>query len=181
MKLNLANRVLLGTLALLVSMPLAANAQADEPTGEPTKESSGSFVCVADDSGTPTTVFQTDGENEGPIIIWKTKFFGTKYNPKQRCKIVSKKLNDAVASAKGLENLFLTHGPVNKLTVICYTESETGKCNSKNMLFTLSRELAKNPPAVLELIERHAMGETDVPPIDNNTPQKYVNLGVFKK
>jgi hypothetical protein len=176
MNLNLANRVLLGTLALLVSMPLVANAGLKE-----LEESEGTFVCASDDSGTPITVFQTDGENGAPFIVWKTKFFGTKYNPKQRCKMVSKKLNDAVERAGGLENVSLTHGEVNRLTVICYVEEGASKCNSKNMLFTLSPKLAKNPQEVLEQIERFAMGESDVPPVENNRPQKFVNLGLFKK
>ncbi|MHC5826586.1 MAG: hypothetical protein ACYT04_64660, partial [Nostoc sp.] len=66
MKLNSTNRVVVGTLALLVSclsMPFAANAQTEDKPETQTEESSGSFVCAADDSGTPITVFKTGEEN----------------------------------------------------------------------------------------------------------------------
>jgi hypothetical protein len=125
------------------------------------------------------TVAQKGTKQSTPLIVWKTTYFGDDYPPDQRCKEVSGKLAKAVADNKGsLQNLKLTHGIVNKSTVICYVKG-TGKCDGTNQLFTLKPENAPRAAAIIKDIGRFAAGQANVAPLveaGSNT-QEYADLG----
>jgi hypothetical protein len=116
------------------------------------------FQCIPDGNNWQTIAQR--GNYQGTLLTWKTPEFGDKFTPQERCQIVSKKLTTTVLENGGrLGNLTLTYGPVNDLTVICVVPENEGKCNDKNMLFTLSQKNAQNPSKVLADITDFTQGE----------------------
>lgn len=84
----------------------------------------------------PTTLIATSARREPVAFIqWKSKAFGKKFTPKNRCAIVSPKLQQAWQN-KRLN--YLTAGTnSNNQGIICGSSSKT-QCNDSNMLFTLN-------------------------------------------
>lgn len=165
----LAATLVLAAIPLTASNTLAQESPGDEGT---TSEDALSFVC-ATAKGRPATLIQR-GDNSAPMVIWNTKKFGGSWNPKQRCKTVTSRLNNLLASSP---EAAITSGELNGLPVVCAISDESEECNSKNLLFTLLR--GKNADTVVEQIEGLIAGQADVPPIDNNTakpPRRVVKL-----
>lgn len=173
MKFNFVTGVLVTALAL-TAVPLTAIAQEEDPgmaDDAPTV-----FACETNAEGNPITVAKKGGDTTPPLIVWETTYFGPDYTPENRCGIVSEKLTEAVANNGGsLANLNLTHGPVNRQTVICWVQGQ-GRCNAQNMLFTLRPANAKKAPAIVQQLQNFALGQADVPPVAERTPQRYANL-----
>jgi hypothetical protein len=178
MKFNFAACVLVTAFAL-TSVPLTAIAQeedTDEMAPETADSTSTVFVCDNNSDGNPITVAKKGDQTTPPLIVWETTYFGPDYTPENRCNIVSKKLTQAVANNGGeLAGLNLTHGRVNNQTVICWVKGK-GRCNAQNMLFTLRPANAQKAPAIVQQIEKFALGEAAIPPVAESTPQRYANL-----
>jgi len=93
------------------------------------------FSCVSQGKGNVATVGQRPGGQPIPVIIWTSqasKYFGDKYNPQERCQIVTKKLGQAVANSGGsLKDVVLMTGRSDKNTVICVISANDTGCNKK--------------------------------------------------
>jgi hypothetical protein len=110
------------------------------------------FACILQDE-TYVTVARRGNIQTAPMIMWKETSFGGNYTPESRCKIVSKRLTNAVAKSGTLANLTMNHGVINSIPVICYITSKGDKCNAKNVLFSLKpSERAQAPKILAELL-----------------------------
>ncbi|MCL1472208.1 COP23 domain-containing protein [Argonema antarcticum] len=178
MKFNFVAGVLVTALAL-TAVPLTVIAQEEDPGMEEPGTADDAptvFACETNAEGNPTTVAKKGGDTTPPLIVWETTYFGQNYTPENRCGIVSEKLTAAVADNGGsLAGLQLTHGLVNRQTVICWVKGQ-GRCNAQNMLFTLRPANAKKAPAIVQQLQNFALGQADVPPVAERTPQRYANL-----
>jgi hypothetical protein len=93
------------------------------------------------------------GDREATMLTWSYGGFGKEYTPAKRCQIVSARLQKAANINGGtFKDIQLASGPLNNQTVICALQSRDKACNSKNLLFTLKPENAKNPEAIIEQI-----------------------------
>ena len=101
------------------------------------------FRCIPFNN-TYATVAIAHGKQTKPLIIYT--YATTRYTRKDRCDVVSARLNVAVANNGGrLSNLLLTTGTVNNSNVICYVNDILGfrsSCDSQNMLVTLPPRVA---------------------------------------
>ena len=128
------------------------------PSTEPSQEANTGtqFTCVPQNDGSVATVGQRPGGQAIPLIIWtaaSAKYFGEKFTPQDRCKIVTPKLNQAVAESGGrLKDVVLMTGRIKKNTVICVISSKDTGCNGRNTLFTLKPENAKQADKILAQI-----------------------------
>jgi Circadian oscillating protein COP23 len=110
------------------------------------------FVCILQDE-TYVTVARRGNIQTAPMITWKDTSFGGNYTPAYRCKMVSKRLAEAVSNSGTLANLNMNHGIVNSVPVICYITRKGDKCNAKNILFSLKpSERAQAPKILAELL-----------------------------
>lgn len=109
------------------------------------------FRCVNQDRGF-ATIAQRGDRTTPPLIIWNTTL--GKYNPKERCYMVSQRLTKVVGDNGGkLENMQLTTGTVNNQPVICAVNNGELGCNRHNVLFTLRPENAKKPNQVVATLK----------------------------
>jgi Circadian oscillating protein COP23 len=93
------------------------------------------------------------GDREAVMLSWSYGGFGKEYTPAKRCQIVSARLQKAANSNGGtFRDMQLASGALNNQTVICALRSKDRACSSKNLLFTLKPENAKNPEAIIEQI-----------------------------
>jgi hypothetical protein len=93
------------------------------------------------------------GDREAVMLSWSYGGFGKEYTPAKRCQIVSARLQKAANINGGtFKDIQLATGPLNNQTVICALQSRDRACSSKNILFTLKPENAKNPEAIIEQI-----------------------------
>ncbi|MEA5497548.1 COP23 domain-containing protein [Limnoraphis robusta] len=135
------------------------------------------FYCVQNNSSGGWATVARRGENvTPPIITWNTYYFGSEYTPEKRCNFVSNKLTSVVAANGGsLQDLLLTIGPVNGLTVVCYVNEGQEACNSYNMLFTLKPENARRAGEVLAQILNFSVTGTGSP-VQEQNGRPYVRL-----
>ncbi|MBD2625236.1 COP23 domain-containing protein [Trichormus variabilis] len=101
----------------------------------------GPFSCRESDN---TTVV-----NGNVVVKWYSKEFAESgYTPRVRCLMVSERFN--YFRSRGQLN-YITAGIVNELPVVC-AASPGGSCNSKNVLFNLSRRNSRNLASVLQTL-----------------------------
>jgi hypothetical protein len=87
------------------------------------------------------------------MILWNRTDLGGEMTPKDRCQIVTERINKKVGQNGGnLDNLLFTVGPVNDKQVVCLIDTTEGGCSNTNIIFTLSPENAKNPGKVLKAL-----------------------------
>lgn len=112
-----------------------------------------SFLCVTQGSGYATIVQRGSNTIPLPMILWNRTDLGGEMTPKERCQIVTERINKKVSQSGGnLDNLLFTVGPVNEQQVVCLIDTTEGGCSDKNIIFTLSPENAKNPGKVLKAL-----------------------------
>jgi hypothetical protein len=107
-----------------------------------------------------TTLVQK-GDRQAVMVSWSYDGFGKEFSPEKRCQMVSERLQQ-VANQNGgtFRDLQLASGTVNSQPVVCALQSNSKKCNSKNILFTLKPENARNPDAVIQKIFTFAQDGT---------------------
>ena len=172
MKHQLKTAILTAILSLSSILALDITAQALPPVDTTVENSNSSavpdtdlseetdtgtqFTCVPKNDGSVVTVGQRPGGQPIPLIIWTAaslKYFGEKYTPQVRCKIVTQKLTDAVAESGGrLKDVVLMTGRIKKNTVICVVSAKDTGCNGRNTLFTMKPENAKQADKILAQI-----------------------------
>lgn len=112
-----------------------------------------SFLCVNQGSGFATIVQRGSATIPLPMILWNRTDLGGEMTPKERCQIVTERINKKVGQSGGnLDNLLFTVGPVNDKQVVCLIDTTEGGCSNTNIIFTLSPENAKNPGKVLKAL-----------------------------
>jgi hypothetical protein len=86
-----------------------------------------------------------------PILLWASQEFSKSgYTPERRCKEVTRRLSTAIAEVGGNPaDLRLTMGKINNLSVLCYVNQTEISCNSRNVLFTLSKRNQANPSRIM--------------------------------
>jgi Circadian oscillating protein COP23 len=123
------------------------------------------------------------GDRQAVMLSWNYDGFGREYTPEKRCQIVSERLQQAAERNGGtFKDLQLASGIVNSQTVICAL-SFHGKCNRKNMLFTLKPENARNPESVIQKMLVFAQdGSAYInESATNSRPQITNNLGMWEQ
>ena len=144
------------------------------------------FSCLPQ-GGNYATVGQRGGGQGIPLIVWTAQgsnYFGGSYTPQNRCNMVSQRLNTAVSANGGrLQNLLLTHGIVNRETVICAIGTTgANSCNANNMLFTLKPENANRAGQILgQLLQISRVGASAGVIYETGLNQTYVDLGEWEK
>lgn len=101
----------------------------------PAHSQGSTFSCDLS-SGTPATVVQSPEHGTVKIIEWKTTEFGSEFDPKSRCEIVSEKFQK-YAKAGTLK--YFTTGSVDGAPIICAVASQNSPCNADSMLYTLKK------------------------------------------
>ena len=129
-----------------------------------------------------TTVVQK-GDRQAIMVTWKYNGFGKDFSPEKRCQIVSERLQQAANSNGGtFKDLQIASGIVNSQPVICALQSNSNKCNRKNLLFTLNPENARNPDAVIQRMFSFAQdGTSSINESASNRPKIDVNLGDWEQ
>ena len=172
MKNQLKTAILTATLAVSSILALGTTVQA-LPAVDTTVENSNSstmpdtdlseetdtgtqFICVPQGDGNVATVGQRPGGEPIPIIVWtaaSAKYFGEKFTPQGRCKIVTERLTDAIVESGGsLKDVVLMNGKVGNKTVICVVSINDTGCDGSNTLFTLNPKNAEKADDVLAQI-----------------------------
>ena len=172
MKNQLKTAILTATLAVSSILALGTTVQA-LPAVDTTVENSNSstmpdtdlseetdtgtqFICVPQGDGNVATVGQRPGGEPIPIIVWtaaSAKYFGEKFTPQGRCKIVTERLTDAIVESGGsLKDVVLMNGKVGNKTVICVVSIKDTGCDGSNTLFTLNPKNAEKADEVLAQI-----------------------------
>ncbi|MEB3830008.1 COP23 domain-containing protein [Phormidium sp. CCY1219] len=140
MKFKSIATALLGAVAACSTMAFKAEAQ------------SVSFACE-NIGGEWRTYADVNGQMaNSPMIRWTTTLGGGQWDPARRCQTVTRKLNWEVRRNGGtMDGLFWNVGLVNNSLAVCFGNVRTGRrsCNSRNMLFTLKPENARDAGTVL--------------------------------
>ena len=140
-------------LGVLVTSKTSLPAEADADVVSPS--TGDDFECIPPNSG--ETRFATKPippsttQIAPPLLIWESpEFSDSGYTPERRCKEVTSRLKAAVADVGGNPaNLQLTIGTVNELSVICHVNQLEESCNSRNVIFTLSKKNRAKPAHVM--------------------------------
>ena len=181
MKLKLAVKTLLATLALSAALPLAAVAESTSASMKQysSRSNSTQFRCVTTLGGDPATVAARGSMQSNPLFIWQTDYFGDNYTPEDRCQIVSERFNKAIQFNNGtLQGLLLTNGYVNRQAVLCVVRFYGDECTDRNMLITLKPENANMAASIVRRIEAFSTGDGEVPPVyeSGGSDQYYADL-----
>ncbi len=139
------------------------------------------FQCVNNttNGGYSTIAIKSNGTRTAPLMNWKrTDFSPSGYTPDKRCLTVTNRLNGAVSQNNGLlNNLSLTSGKINNLTVVCYISQSNPGCSEGNTLFTISPTSPNfnNPGKVIQdLVNFSQTGSGTA--IEETGGRSYVNL-----
>jgi Circadian oscillating protein COP23 len=130
-----------------------------------------------------TTIVQK-GDRQAIMLTWNYNGFGRDFTPEKRCQIVSERLQQAANINGGtFKDLQIATGTVNSQAVICALQSNSNKCTSKNLLFTLNPENARNPDAVIQRMFSFAQdGSSSINESASNRPSKVdPNLGNWEQ
>lgn len=132
----------------------ASNPSNSQPTNSSAISSSNNskamFSCVESGAGYATVTQRGNATIPQPMITWTRTDLGPELTPERRCQIVTQRINEVVDRNGGtLDNLVFTVGPVQRQLVVCLVDNMSSSCSSNNMLFTLSRENARNPEEVV--------------------------------
>lgn len=123
------------------------------------------------------------GFSTAPLITFERTYFEPSgYTPERRCHEVTQRLNEAVNYTGYPDELWLTSGKVNRLTVICYVRGTDTGCNQQNVLLTISKTSPNfnNPTQALrDLINFAATGTGSA--IAEQEGQVYANMGELIK
>jgi hypothetical protein len=145
------------------------SALSTEPTVEGTTSSPvDTFECTAIENEKNGVRFATIPSRpdsptpDPPILLWASQEFSKSgYTPERRCKEVTRRLSTAIAEVGGKPaDLRLTMGKINNLSVLCYVNQTEISCNSRNVLFTLSkRNQADSSRIMAEMLKFSVTGE----------------------
>jgi Circadian oscillating protein COP23 len=130
-----------------------------------------------------TTVVQK-GDRQATMLTWNYSGFGRDFTPEKRCQIVSERLQQAANINGGtFKDLQIATGTMNSQAVICALQSDSNKCDRKNLLFTLNPENARNPDAVIQKMFSFATdGSSSINESATNRPAKVdANLGNWEQ
>jgi Circadian oscillating protein COP23 len=107
-------------------------------------------------------VSHDSSKKSSPLFAWEsTDFIDAGYSPERRCQEVTNKLKAIISNVEGeTSKLRFMIGTVNQLLVLCHMNQFDESCNSKNMIFTLSKKNRANPANVMaSMIQFSALGE----------------------
>jgi hypothetical protein len=169
MKISLSVSMVATTLALLGTAVLGSTVQA-VPSTTPTE-----FGCGYE-AGIWTTFVTRGRSTPVRLIQWRTEIGG--YTPKERCELISERLNQVVEDNGGkLYGIRMKTGYMQGYPVICYITNRTSPfCDAKNHLMNLPK--GSNP----ELELRRLFSLADAPyasgtPVQNSAQDYEVNFG----
>ena len=113
------------------------------------------------------------------MITWNSTAFGPDFTPHQRCKIVSQRLTQAVATHGGkVANLWMTYGTVDSSPVICYVNDPMHEyCNSQNLLLTLNQSDRGKEAQILQQLVTFGKNGTG-PTLIRAGTRTMINLGM---
>jgi Circadian oscillating protein COP23 len=195
MKLTTINEFLLiGTMAIVVplstqfvtaQLPPIVNNQAEltvEPLSSAPREPDIANVGLRVSCQNLTTVVQK-GDRQATMLTWNYNGFGREFTPEKRCQIVSERLQQAANLNGGtFKDLQIASGTVNSQAVICALQTNSNKCNRKNLLFTLNPENARNPDAVIQRMFSFAQdGSSSINESASTKPRVDLNLGNWEQ
>lgn len=123
------------------------------------------------------------GDRSAVMIDWNYAGFGRDYTPAKRCQIVSARLQQAANLNGGtFKELQLASGILNAQTIICALQANQQSCTSRNILFTLKPENARNPELVVQKIFTFAQdGSSSLDESASSKGQVDLNLGKWEQ
>jgi Circadian oscillating protein COP23 len=176
MKSSILTALCLLTTLIAGTIPTISIAQpADENSSGTVQFSCGRATDPSSRKVIPATIATVAGNPESTVLImWKSEFFGNKYNPQERCSIVSRKIDQAFQ--EGRTHIGSGMDKTNGLGIICGIANRDQPCDQTNMILTLkSYQSANETIDRLGEILQGKIGE----PIYQNIYGKRVNLGLL--
>ncbi len=157
---NFGTRLLAVALAASSVLAMSQQGFSQTPTSNTSKTT---FHCIRNGSGY-ATVARRGKDQTGAIITWNDTSFGSKFTPKERCKIVGQRFNKAVSeSGYSLGLLKLTHGTIRSNPVICYIGNTTETCNDKNLILTLNPSERGQERQIIDQLKQFSVKGTGTP------------------
>ncbi|MBW4671345.1 MAG: COP23 domain-containing protein [Cyanomargarita calcarea GSE-NOS-MK-12-04C] len=148
--------------ALAISSVLAMSEQGFSQTQQSSSQKT-TFHCIRNGSGYATIARRKDQQTD-PMITWNDTSFGSKFTPKERCRIVGKRLNAAIAqSGYSLSTLKLTHGMLRSNPVICYANNYRKKCDDTNLILTLNQSERGQEQQIIDQLKNFSVAGTGTP------------------
>jgi hypothetical protein len=147
-------------------------------TSQPAVANKTTFQCIGAGGGYATIAVSASGKKTEPLITWNSAAFeGSGWTPQRRCDEVTSRLNSVVTEVGGLfSSVLLTTGVVNGYDVICWVNNEQSRCNSNNLLVTISP--GRDPGQFLaNLLNRRANPYQQGTPGQENIPRTVVRFG----
>ncbi|WP_299414994.1 COP23 domain-containing protein [Acaryochloris sp. IP29b_bin.148] len=135
--------VLSGSNVSLQSLANPGISNADEATATQSKRAKHVRYECAPEGQKFLTIAHT---HRGPIkiIVWKSDYFGSQWNPARRCDVVTQRFQ-SLSDAKQLK--YVSTGKLNNYNVICVSD-KSGQCIPEGLLITL--ENSDDPDRVLD-------------------------------
>jgi hypothetical protein len=154
---------ILFAVAVAVSSVLAMSEQGFSQTQRTRNTEKTTFHCIRNGSGYATIARRGDAQT-GAMITWNDTSFGSKFTPIERCKIVGRRLNGAIAkSGYSLSTLKLTHGILRSNPVICYANSSRKKCDDSNLILTLNQSERGQEQQIIDQLKNFSVDGTGTP------------------
>ncbi|NEN94022.1 MAG: hypothetical protein F6K50_00125 [Moorea sp. SIO3I7] len=151
------------------------------------------FVCEYNSN---TGLYETiavavgTGEKTPPLITWQIDI-APDWQPKERCAVVSHRLDDAYVQFNyEMRKIMLKPGVHNNLPIICVTQNPQWDCQGDDILVTILPNNSREDRSVteklneagkaLEVLYNRLQNVADVtlPPLRQSNGQKVLNLGV---
>jgi Circadian oscillating protein COP23 len=127
---------------LAVGLVVTTIDRASAEAATPDSQTTAKFYCgtakdpSSNDRELPATLF-TNAEVPEPraIIIWKSEYFGSKFDAQKRCEIVSPKFQTAIE--EGRTNITSALDKQSGQGIICALANQNEVCDRSKMLYTL--------------------------------------------
>jgi len=171
--------------ALIASLAVSATVITPPAVSAPAVSQNTVFQCVPQGSGVYGTLGRKGSGTPIPLILWTplgSSYFGGNATPQNRCQIVTKRINSAVAANGGsLKNVLLTNGTVNNESVICVLSPLETRCHQDNILFSLNPSNAWRANEILAQIMQISRNGNSAGIIFETSGRTQVNLGDWEK
>jgi Circadian oscillating protein COP23 len=151
---------------------------ADKKEFNPLQISCGQAKDRSSRSTLPATVAKKPGDSENTVlIIWKSEYFGSKYNPQQRCTMVSQKIQNAYRV--GRTYIASDIDKASGAGIVCGLATADEVCDRRSMLFTLKSY--QNAKEATDQMSDTIQGKAGLPIYQSSSGKRFNLRDLFKK